>query len=175
MHAQCIFYFFHLIFRTLGHTPRTDQVLQSAATLAKTMNACAMVVFTATGRTAQLLAQKRRRAHKEALCHLKTDFWASLAAVSEAWRANPGHLQVLRGGLPCISQAPKGLTSQVARRVSLLHGVYGTSDPEAQKLAARVERENAYKASPFKSGLARTLLQTIIYIMLFCLKPGVSS
>lgn len=35
---------------------------------------------------------------------------------------------------------------EVARRVSLLHGVYGTSDPDAQKLAARVEKENAYKA-----------------------------
>ncbi|CAK9115836.1 unnamed protein product [Durusdinium trenchii] len=88
-----------------GKDDGTDEVLKAAASLAKACKACTIVVFTATGRTAQLLAQKRPGMPILAVCK-------------------------------CL---------EVARRVSLLHGVYGTSDRGAQDLATRVEKEGSYK------------------------------
>lgn len=79
----------------------TQNILATAAALAKGKKVAAIVVFTATGKTAQLLANQRPRVPILAICK-------------------------------CL---------EVARRISLLRGVYGTSDADSQQLVARVERE----------------------------------
>ncbi|CAJ1328824.1 unnamed protein product [Effrenium voratum] len=91
----------------------TEAVLQSAAQLAKELGACGIVVFTATGRTAQLLSQRRPGVPIVAICK-------------------------------CL---------EVARHCSLMHGVYGTSDPEAQQLAALAEEEGSFHKVRFNVGV----------------------
>ncbi|CAE7247644.1 ttuE [Symbiodinium natans] len=96
-----------------GSQLATEAVLSSAATLAKDMKACAIVVFTATGNSARLLAQRRPTVPILAVCK-------------------------------CL---------EVARQVSLIHGVYATSDSEVRLLAAKAEREDAFDKVRFSQGV----------------------
>ena len=79
----------------------TQNILATAAALAKGKKVAAIVVFTATGRSAQLLATQRPRVPILAICK-------------------------------CL---------EVARRVSFIRGVYGTSDKDSQEMVTKVARE----------------------------------
>jgi len=82
----------------------SEATLASASALAKNVHAKALVVYTATGRSAQLLVQEQPGVPIIAVC-------------------------------PCL---------ETARWLSMLRGVYATSDPSTQELASRVETEGAY-------------------------------